>query len=167
MLHRTRTPLRLTVIAAVAFLASLSITAQPVPGTYDLNFLNSDLESVSTLSVCTASERETLTLNAHIETSSGPAQGGAVVFQYCSFKGLPPFDITRADEAPSAACEDGSATWANLAVEPVSESGDAYWDFGCVIIPRTVGFRYKFLGKGTGIRRGVGGPADFTWVPAP
>jgi hypothetical protein len=167
MLHRTRTPLRLAVISAVAFLASLTLAAQPIPATYGIDFVNSDLEVVSTLTVCTESGGEELILHAHIETSSGPAQGGMVVFQYCSFKGLPPGDITRADEAPSAACADGSATWANLTVVPVSGSGDAYMNFGCVRIPRTVGFRYKYLGQETGIKKGVGGPADFTWEPAP
>jgi hypothetical protein len=89
-----------------------------------------------------------------------------VIFQYCSYKGLPPNDIARADEAPTAACEDGSATWANLPRGvPVNASGDAYLDFGVVMIPRTVGFRFRYLGQGSGIANGVSAPEDFTWCP--
>jgi hypothetical protein len=173
MLHRNFAPLRLAIISAVASIAFLadSLSAQPVPGSYDLSFfklVSGVLEPVSNLPVCTPSVCEELILNAHIkEDSSGlPAQGGVAIFQYCSLKGLPPNDITRADEAPSAACETGSATWANLAALKVNESGDAYLDFGVVLIPRTVGFRFKYIGQGSGIEKGISPPMDFTWVPA-
>jgi hypothetical protein len=160
-------------VASILFVAG-SLSAQPVPGSYDLSFfklVSGVLEPVSSLPVCNLSvpsECEELILNAHIkEDSSGlPAQGGVAIFQYCSFKGLPPNDITRADEAPSAACETGSATWANLAALKVNESGDAYLNFGIVLIPRTVGFRFKYIGQGSGIEKGTSTPMDFTWVPA-
>jgi hypothetical protein len=90
-----------------------------------------------------------------------------VIFQYCSLKGLPPNDIERADEAPSAACANGSATWANLpASVPVNASGDAYLDFGVVLIPRTVGFRFRYFGQGSGIANDPSAPEDFKWVSA-
>jgi hypothetical protein len=88
-----------------------------------------------------------------------------VIFQYCSLKGLPPNDITRPDEAPSAACANGTAAWANLTTMPIDQSGNAYLDFGVVLIPRTVGFRFRYLGQGSGIENGVSEPRDFTWVP--
>jgi hypothetical protein len=94
-----------------------------------------------------------------------PAQGGLVTFQYCSYKGGPPNDINRADEAPSAACATREASWANLVSVPVNASGDAYMNFGFVQIPRTVGFRFKYTGQGSGIANGVSAPSDFTWVP--
>jgi hypothetical protein len=147
-----------------------SLLSQSVPGTYELSFLKSGLnglEPVSSLSVCAeGSVCEELILGAHVEASGGPARSGTVIFQYCSYKGLPPNDITRADEAPSAACEDGSATWANLPPGvPIDPSGDAYRDFGLVMIPRTVGFRFRYLGQGSGIANGVSAPGDFTWCP--
>ncbi len=171
MLHRNLVALRFAVIAAAAavLFSAGSLSAQQVPGTYTLSFLkfvNGVLEPVSTLSVCTPSVCEELILKAHIEGASGPAQGGVAIFQYCSLKGLPPNDITRPDEAPSAACEDGSATWANVASLKVNESGDAYFNFGIVLIPRTVGFRFKYVGRGSGIEKGTSAPMDFIWVPA-
>jgi len=146
------------------------LLSQPVPGTYELSFFKSGLsglEPVSSLTVCAAgSVCEELILGAHVEASGAPAQSGMVIFQYCSYKGLPPNDIARADEAPSAACEDGSATWANLPRGVATDaSGNAYLDFGLVMIPRTVGFRFRYLGQGSGIANGVSASADFTWCP--
>jgi hypothetical protein len=118
----------------------LSLLSQPVPGTYELSFFKSGpsgLEPVSSLPVCIEGSGacEELILGAHVEASGAPAQSGAVIFQYCSFKGLPPNDIERADEAPSAACADGSATWANLPANVrVNASGDAYLDFGALTL---------------------------------
>jgi hypothetical protein len=88
-----------------------------------------------------------------------------VTFQYCSYRGLPPHDITRADEAPSSACADGSATWKNLLSLSVNASGNAFMDFGIVRIPRTIGFRFKFTARhGAGdIASGMSQPRDFTW----
>jgi hypothetical protein len=163
---------------AVAVIAVASIVcsgnspvavAQQDPGKYDLLFFTptpSGLESVSSLPVCTPSECEELVVNAHItDLSSGlPAQGGLVVFQYCSYKGLPPNDITRADEAPLEACADGTAKWASLTVLKVNQSGDAFLDFGVVLIPRTVGFRVQYKGQG-GIENGVSDPKNFIWTP--
>jgi hypothetical protein len=166
-MHRNLPLFQFAVIAVAMSFASASLAAQPVPGSYELSFLNSALEPVSSLPVCTQSACEELILKAHIEDGSGvPAQRGVATFQYCSLKGLPPNDITRADEAPSAACETGAGTWANLAGLKVNESGDAYLDFGVVLIPRTVGFRFRYIGQGGGVANGVSAPMDFTWVPA-
>lgn len=175
MLYRNIKFLRFAVIAAVAsivYSGDLPVAlAQQAPGKYELFFFKSGptgLEPVSSLPVCTSSVCEELILNAHItEESSGlPAQSGFVVFQYCSYKGLPPNDITRADEAPLEACEiDGTARWANLhALLKVNESGDAFLDFGAVLIPRTVGFRFQYKGQGT-IANGVSEPKNFIWTP--
>ena len=139
--------------------------AQPVAGSYALGFFingPSGLQPVSSLPVLS----QELILGAHVESSSGaPAQSGAVAFEYCSYKGRPPNDITRADEAPSAACASGLATWkslpATLTVDPV---GNAYLNFGIVQIPRTVGFRFRYTSRGSGIANAVSAPADFTWV---
>ena len=53
-----------------------------------------------------------------------------MVFQYCSYKGLPPNDITQPDEAPSSACADGSGRWRNLNARiEVDANGDAFIEF--------------------------------------
>lgn len=134
-------------------------------GSYQLSFFKSVagvLEPVSSLTIY-----EELILGAHVADGSGaPAQGGSVTFQYCSLKGGPSNDINRPDEAPSSECATRAASWANLVSVPVNASGDAYMDFGFVIIPRTVGFRFRYSGQGSGISNGTSAPADFTWNPS-
>jgi len=42
-----------------------------------------------------------LILAAHVTDAAGnAATSGTIAFDYCSYKGLPPNDITRADQAP-------------------------------------------------------------------
>ena len=138
--------------------------ASTVPGSYELLFLSSG-QIVPTLPVCGPSSCQELTLRAHVESSVGPAERGAVTFQYCSFKGGPPNDITRPDEAPSSACEvDGTGRWANLLSMKVSEAGDASTNFGPVRLPRTVGFRFRYSTQGGDIASGVSPAEDFTWT---
>ena len=138
--------------------------ASTVPGSYELLFLSSG-QIVPTLPVCGPSSCQELTLRAHVESSVGPAERGAVTFQYCSFKGGPPNDITRPDEAPSSACEvEGTARWANLLSMKVNEAGDAAMNFGVVQIPRTVGFRFRYSSQGGDIASGVSAAEDFTWT---
>jgi len=158
-------------LALVCFALLPRVVAQGVPGTYQLSFFiisNGQLVSVSSLPACTSGGVcEELIPGAHVEEQSSglPAQGGTVTFQYCSYKGLPPNDITRADEAPTAACESGLATWKDLRQRSkVNESGDAFGFFGIVLIPRTVGFRFRYTGQGSGIANGVSLPRDFTWT---
>jgi hypothetical protein len=131
-------------------------------GSYELSFFTNGLQPVSTLFVF-----QELILGAHVADAAGaPARGGSVTFQYCSLKRVPPNDINRADEAPSAACATKDASWANLIGVPVDASGNAYMDFGFVSIPRTVGFRFRYNAQGSGIANGVSAPKDFTWVSA-
>ena len=153
------------------------LSALPVrapTGGYVLSFnarLNGILQPVSSLTVSS----QELILVAHVEDSLGvAAQSGSVTFEYCSFKGLPPNDITRADEAPKEACDTGSANWARLtSVQidpggcPGAGPGTACLDFGIVRIPRVVGFRFRFNGQGGGIAGGVSAAENFTWTPAP
>jgi hypothetical protein len=151
MLRRTVTSHIVPAVALVSLAclsASPAALAQPVPGSYELTF-NFDVE---------------LILKAHIEDHLGnPASGGLVVFQYCSYKGLPPNDITQPDEAPSSACADGSATWVTLARVPVnSVSGEALLNFGVVSVVNVIGFRFRYLGQGTGIANSLIDPVD--WV---
>jgi len=157
----------LILIVALVLAASLAAQGQGTPGSYKLSFQDSQGNPVSTLPVCTPVVCEELVLKAHIEDSSQhPAQRGIVIFQYCSLKGLPPNDITRPDEAPLEACENGSASWANLGGFKVNGSGDALFDFGVVMIPRTVGFRFRYISQGSGIASSLSDPPtgqNFTW----
>ena len=136
-------------------------------GSYQLSFLNTSLQPVSSLPVCTQASCQELVLGAHVDDGAGnPAQSGSVTFQYCSYKGLPPTDPTRADEAPSSACADGTASWQNLRNISVNASGNAYLDFGAVHIPRTIGFRIKYTSQHSNVASGVSAPQDFTWTAA-
>ncbi|WP_310053126.1 hypothetical protein [Agrilutibacter niabensis] len=134
-------------VSAGCLSASPTVLAQPVTGFYGLTFVF-DGE---------------LVLRAHVEDGSGhPAQGGTVTFQYCSLKGIPSNDITQPDEAPSSACANGSGTWATLGRVPVNpETGDALLDFGLVSVVNTIGFRYRYVGQGTGIQNKLIDPVDW------
>jgi hypothetical protein len=148
--------------AAAAEAGESSPLSQAVLGTYELSFVDSSLQTITQLPVCDGE----LVLKAHVEDSAGaPVQSGTVVFEYCSYKGLPPGDITRADEAPLEACASGEATWRRLRAHiELNASGDAYLTFGVVRIPRTVGFRFRYIGQGSGIANSVSEPENFTWV---
>ena len=87
-----------------------AVSARPpaaAPGVYTLTFMawvDGTLQEVTSLPVQTAE----LILKASVTSSTGSAaQAGTVTFEYCSYKGGPPNDITRADEAPKEACEQG------------------------------------------------------------
>lgn len=128
------------------------------------------LEPVLTLPVSS----EEMILRAYVTDSSGvPVRTGAVTFEYCSYKGGPPNDITRADEAPKEACQTPSATWARLSTVKVDAGscpnlgvGNACRFFGIVRIPRDVGFRIRYAAQGSGIADGGSAPVNFTWTAA-
>jgi hypothetical protein len=130
-------------------------------GVYELSFLDNSRQPVTTLAV----GGPELILKAHVSDASGnPAQSGSVEFQYCSLKGLPPGDITRADETPSIDCTTKAATWARLLTLSVDSNGNAFMNFGYVSIPRTIGFRFRYSSQRSGIASGSSVPQDFTWT---
>ncbi len=142
-----------------------------VPGVYDLSFnvyRNRTYDEVSSLAVGS----QELLLKGYVTDSLGrPAQKGSVTFEDRSYKGGPPNDIERADEAPKEACEQGSATWARLTSISVSAGrcpqlgiGYACMNFGIVRIPRQIGFRIRYQPQGSGIAAGMTTPENFTWV---
>lgn len=147
------------------------VSARPgtaTPGRYELSFYADRIGgwvSVTSMPVLT----DELILAAHVTSSSGvAATSGTVTFEYCSYKGLPPNDITRADEAPLEACADGSAAWARLTATglgcPQLGPGYACMDFGIVRIPRKIGFRFRFSGQKSGIASGASEPQNFEWT---
>ena len=153
-----------------------TLNAKPgaaLPGVYELSFYrytSGVLVPVSSLPVLT----NELIIAARVTDSSGsPALAGTVTFEYCSYKGGPPNDIARADEAPKEACETGSASWARLQALTVTATGSCpglgagytCMNFGIVRIPRDVGFRFKFASQRSGIASGVSAHLNFTWTP--
>ena len=142
-----------------------------VSGVYALSFharIGGIWQDVSSLTVLS----QELILRAVVTDSSGvPAQQGSVAFEYCSYKKLPPNDITRADEAPAAACDQGLASLKRLASWSISAGtcppptpGSACLNFGLVRIPRDVGFRFRYSPQGGSIAAGMSAERDFTWV---
>lgn len=140
-------------------------------GSYELYFhawRNGVLEPVSSMPVLS----HELILRAYVYDAFGvPAQSGTVIFEYCSYKGRPPNDIERADEAPKEACDAGIASWRRLRSVDVSipscpgfGTGNACMNFGIVRIPRDVGFRFRFSGRKAGIDPGTSEAANFTWT---
>jgi hypothetical protein len=141
----------------------VAATGIGVAGTYTLGFFDSWLRPVTSLVV----GGPELILGAHVADAAGsPATRGSVTFEYCSYKGLPPNDITRADEAPSIACATGAGSWERMLSIAVNDSGNAYMNFGFVMIPRTVGFRFRYSSQNSGIASGTSAAYDFTWVAA-
>ena len=149
------------------------LSAKPsaaTPGVYTLTFMarvDGTLQEVTSLPVQTAE----LILQAAVTSSTGSAaQAGTVTFEYCSYKGGPPNDISRADEAPKEACEQGTATWARLrslyvsSVCPPLEPGYACLNFGIVRLPRDVGFRFRYASQGSEIASGTSQAKNFTWT---
>ncbi len=144
------------------------------PGIYDLSFntwSGGTYQVVSSLAV----DSDELILKAYVTNSLGaPATTGTVTFEYCSYKGGPPNDITRADEAPKEACEQGTASWARLTSMTVDSgrcptlgTGYACMNFGIVHIPRDVGFRFRYASHGSSIASGMSASKNFTWVAGP
>ena len=140
-------------------------------GVYTLTFmarLDGTLQEVTSLPVQTAE----LILKASVTSSTGgAAQAGTVTFEYCSYKGRPPNDISRADEAPKEACEQGTASWARLTslsvypgMCPPLGPGYACMNFGVVRLPRDVGFRFRYSPQGSGIASGTSQSKNFTWT---
>jgi hypothetical protein len=140
----------------------LSARATLAPGLYELSFLSHG-QPVQSLVIGQEVSLKGRVLNA----STGlPATDGTIVFQYCSRPG-PKGDITRADEAPKAECDAGSARWATLVSIRVNQNGEAFGGFGFVRIPRTIGFRFLFRSEKSGIAGGGSPELDFTWEPLP
>ena len=157
--------------AAAGGAGDLSVKPSAAAGIYTLAFMarvGGTLQEVTSLPVQTAE----LILQASVTTSAGSAaQAGTVAFEYCSYKGRPPNDINRADEAPKEACELGTASWArltSLSVDagtcPALGPGYACMNFGVVRLPRDVGFRVRYASQGSGIASGTSQSKNFTWI---
>ena len=139
--------------------------AQGLPGTYLLSFVDNSLQVVSTLPV-----GHELVLKADVASSAGPAQRGSVQFQVCGTGG---HSLQRLNPVPFSECAPGgSANWIPITTFSVAAgtcpgigTGSACVDWGAVLHPRTIGFRFKYVSQGSGVESGQSLPADFSWAP--
>ena len=100
-------------------------------------------------------------LDAYVLDAAGtPATSGTATFYYCSLRGNP---------APSEACLTGAGRWARYGSAGIIPSGP---NQGHALMGftesqpsgTTVGFRYQFSGKGSGIASAWSdNVADYTW----
>jgi hypothetical protein len=152
----------------------MTLAAQGVPGTYELTLFKdarggiTEITDLNPLFV-----NEELVLWAHVEDSSGvPASSGSVTFQVCRHG--------RTDPRPSSDCDiGGTARWVSLITMKVTAEtclalpqeahgpGNACVDFGFVANPRTIGFRFRYTGQGSGIAGDISDSKDATWNPLP
>jgi hypothetical protein len=144
------------------------LTPQAVGGSYTLNLANTTGQIVSTLPTC--GHIGELLLWAQVRDSSGGlAPGGTVILEVCRRGG------GTSTWRPSAECDSGAASWLHVSTVKVTEgcfpfapeTGNACRVFGCMPTPRTIGFRYRYIGQGTGIANGVSPSKDMTWVAVP
>jgi hypothetical protein len=151
--------------------ATAAKTPVAIPGIYRLTF-NTYQNGIYTEVASLPVDSDELILKAYVSDGAGaPAQSGTVTFEYCSYKGGPPNDITRADEAPKEACEQGTASWARLTSMTVDAGrcpalgvGYACMNFGVVHVPRDVGFRFRYSAQKSAIASGTSEARNFTWT---
>jgi hypothetical protein len=143
-------------LGAVIVSSNTTVLAAPtVSGIYELSFFADTPNGLVPLTNNSLPILTELVLKAHIEDGSGhPATRGSVIFQDCSLRGGP---------APSAVCVSGSGAWSHIITMPVDQFGNASVDFGFVSNPRTIGFRFRYIGQGSGIANGASAPGDVTW----
>src|SRR5688500_10439134 len=134
-------------------------TAKPASaaaGSYAISFLKetstalapaADAEPVGTY----------LVLKSEVRDAAGNlAQSGSVKYEYC---------VSKGDYAPSAVCDSGAGSWRRLLsmeIDPVGQLAG----FGSCSTPRTIGFRFTFSGRSSGIASATSPSKDFTWLAA-
>ena len=157
--------------AATAESGSAKPSTAAAQGVYELTF-NTYRNGVFTQVTSLPVSSQEMWLKAYVTDSTGaPARKGTVTFEYCSYNGGPSNDISRPDEAPKAACDAGTASWARLQSMSVDSGrcprlgvGYACSNFGIVRIPRDVGFRFRYSPQGSPIAAGMSAMKDFTWT---
>jgi len=170
ILQKTFVALIVVAASLILMLSTRQSQSQGVLGTYELSFCPGSILYVN---------QAELLLHAYVADSSGsPALSGSVIFQVCTRGG----DFHQ-DPQPSSACDiDNTANWqtlqapvkVNVAGTPFCGSvclpvgpGNACGFWGVVSNPRTIGFRFKYLGQGSGIANRTSEAKDVTWLPLP
>ncbi len=131
------------------------LAAPTVQGIYDLSFFADTQQGLVPLANNSLPVHTELALRAHVQDTSGhPAQRGLVIFQDCELK-IP---------VPSAACDSGSGAWTHLITMSVDTSGNTpFFGYGAISTPTTIGFRFRYIGQGSGIANGASASSDVTW----
>jgi hypothetical protein len=97
--------------------------------------------------------RSFLVVRSEVRDDAGVlATVGKVTYEYC---------WSRGDYAASAVCANGSGSWKRLRTMDVDPVGSRF-GFGSCSVPRTIGFRFTYSGRGT-IAPGTSAARDFTW----
>ncbi len=100
---------------------------------------------------------QSLALKATVTDAAGQlATQGAVAFEYCSFKGEP---------APKARCESGPGAWKHHMTMRMDVSGfPPQGEWGACSTPRSIGFRFRYMARGSAISAATSASKDATWV---
>jgi hypothetical protein len=125
------------------------------PGMYEILFLKETFPGLQPVLNYTLNVHEVLVLKSRITDSNGvPAEEGTVTYEYCERQNV---------KVPSAECESGRAHWTRLMSMSVDQIGSLA-NFGSCSTPRTIGFRVRFNGQGSGIASGVSAARDVSWI---
>jgi hypothetical protein len=127
-------------------------------GSYTISFLKETSFSTGLAPAADAEPVGTyLVLKSEVRDAAGNlAQSGSVKYEYC---------VSKGDYAPSAVCDSGAGSWRRLLsmeIDPVGQLAG----FGSCTTPRTIGFRFTFSGRSSGIASAVSQSRDFTWLAA-
>ncbi len=134
--------------------ADVRLGIQAAPGSYVISFLKE-----TSTGLAAAADTELvgtyLVLKSEVRDYAGNlAQIGSVTYEYCWAGGT---------YAPSASCKSGSGIWKRLMSMNVDSIGSLA-GFGYCSTPRTIGFRFTYQGRNSGIANGVSASRDFTWA---
>ncbi len=146
-------------LGAVVADSSVTVLAAPsATGIYVLSFLGPNPTPPPDFIPLTNNRLpvgQELGLKAHVQDTSGnPVLRGEVIFQDCEVMNHP---------APFEKCDSGSGVWAHVFQMSVDASGNASVDYGFISTRETIGFRFRYLGQGSGIANGVSKSGDVTW----
>jgi len=98
-----------------------------------------------------------LVLKSEIRDAAGNlATSGSVKYEYC---------VSKGDYAPAAVCNSGAGSWRRLLSTSIDPVGQLV-GFGFCTTPRSIGFRFTFSGRSSGIASATSEARDFTWIAA-
>jgi hypothetical protein len=129
---------------------------QSLPGTYVLSFMIETSSGLGPIADGIAAPTGTyLVLKSEVRDNGGTlATVGSVTYEYC---------WSRGNYAPKSTCDSGAGSWRRLfsmSIDPVGQLAG----FGSCSTPRSIGFRFTYAGRKSGISDGVSASKDFTWI---
>lgn len=133
-------------LSSVLTVTAGSVSAKPVTGSYKIEFPSGNQLSAGSTIVVRAVVRDPVNL----------APSGTIVWQICK-------DSSGSGVA-SATCDAGTARWDSWFRDPVDPAcGCAQFGVQNPNV-QTIGYRYKYVGQGSGIANGISSPADAVWT---